>query len=355
MSLLVKASTTGRVSRSWAQRLRLHGQPFNLGLGNFPLVSLAKARETALANAQMVADGQDPRIKAVTVLTFAQAMEETITVLRPGWKGPKTEPQMRGQLEQYALPHIGPKPIDAIIPADVLIFLAPLALAKPATAGKLKSALGQVFKWAIAQGLRSDNPADTNINAALPSLSTKEHRKALHHKDVGGAVQIVKNSDAWIGTKLALEFLILTAGRSNNIRLAEWSEIDLDARTWTIPADRMKSERPHRVPLAARAIEILNEARPLADDSGLVFPSTTGKALSDSTLSKLIRENGIEAVPHGFRSSFRDWCADNGIDRQTAESALAHVVGDATEAAYLRSDLFDLRRAAMDGWAEYLS
>ena len=235
LSLLVKSSTTGRVSRSWAQRLRIDGQPFNLGLGQYPLVSLAKAREVALSNARLVADGQDPRIKAVTALTFVQAVEETILVLRPGWKGPKTEAQMRNQLEQYALPHIGPKPIDAIIPADVLMFLAPLAMAKPATAGKLKSALGQVFKWSIAQGLRGDNPADTNINAALPKLSTKEHRKALAHKDVAQAVKIVRDSSAWLGTRLAFEFLVLTAGRSGEIRLAEWTEIDTEARTWDYP------------------------------------------------------------------------------------------------------------------------
>ena len=117
----------------------------------------------------------------------------------------------------------------------------------------------------------------------------------------------------------------------------------------------MKSDKAHRVPLSARAMAVLQEARPLADDSGLIFPSSTGKALSDSTLSKLIRENGIEAVPHGFRSSFRDWCADSGVDRQTAETALAHVVGDAVESSYLRSDLFELRRAAMDAWASYLA
>jgi integrase len=302
----------------------------------------------------MVADGEDPRIKAVKTLTFAQAMEATIEVLRPGWKGPKTEAQMRNQLEQYALPHIGPKPIDAICSADVLMFLAPLALEKPATAGKLKSALGQVFKWSIAQGLRTDNPANQDINAALPKLSTREHRRALEHKDVSQAVKVVRDSNAWMGTKLALEFLILTAGRSGEIRLAEWREIDTEARTWTIPAGRMKSDRPHRVPLSARALAVLQEARPLADDSGLIFPSSTGKALSDSTLSKLIRENGIQAVPHGFRSSFRDWCADSGIDRQTAETALAHSVGDATEVAYLRSDLLEQRQSLMQQWADSL-
>ena len=157
-----------------------------------------------------------------------------------------------------------------------------------------------------------------------------------------------------IGTKLAFRFLVLTAGRSGEIRLAEWSEIDLDGAAWTIPADRMKADRDHRVALSGAALKVLQEARELSDGNGLVFPSATGKALSDSTISKLLRENAIAAVPHGFRSSFRDWAAHANVDRQTAESALAHAVGDATEAAYLRSDLFDLRRAAMEQWATYL-
>ena len=352
LSLLVKDATTGRLSKSWSQRLRIDAQPFNIGLGSFPRVTLAKARARALANARLLEDGIDPRIKPVTVPTFNDAMETTIEVLRPGWKpGSKTEKQLRYLVGEYALPHIGEKPIDSIVPADVLAFLAPLALEKPATAGKLKTQLGQVFKWAIAQGLRTDNPADQNINAALPRLSTKNHHKALPYAEVPGAVKIIRESGAWLGTKLAFELLILTATRSGEVRLAEWSEIDQGSQTWTVPGSRMKSEREHRVPLSERAMEILEEARGLSDGDGLIFPSANGKALTDSTISKLLRENGIRAVPHGFRSSFRDWCAEANVDRQTAESALAHSVGDATEAAYLRSDLFALRRAAMEGWA----
>ena len=356
LSVLVKPTTSGRVSRSWGQRLRINSQPFNIGLGSFPRVTLAEARKRALANARMVEAGQDPRNKPVTVPTLQEAMESTIEVLRPGWKvGSKTEGQWRHLLGEYALPHIGRKPIDSIMPADVLAFLAPLAMEKPATAGKLKTQLGQIFKWGIAQGLRADNPADGNINAALPKLSTREHHKALPYAKVPGVVKVIQESGAWPSTRLALELLILTATRSGEVRLAEWCEIDRDAATWHIPASRMKSGREHRVPLSARAMDILAAARDLEDESGLIFPSPTGKPLSDSTMSKLLRENGIQAVPHGFRSSFRDWCAEANIDRQTAESALAHSLGDSTEAAYLRSDLFALRRTAMDGWAVYLT
>ena len=147
----------------------------------------------------------------------------------------------------------------------------------------------------------------------------------------------------------------MTAARSGEVRNADWKEIDLDARTWTVPASRMKAGREHRVPLSEGALDVLEAARSLSEGEGLIFPSLRGKAMTDSTMSKALRENKVEANPHGFRSSFRDWCAEQNIDRQVAESALAHAVGNATEAAYLRSDMFGLRRAAMDGWAAYLT
>ena len=354
LSLMVKDSSTGGLAKSWAQRLRITGQPFNVGLGTYPLVGLARARELALSNARSVAEGSDPRVRPERTPTFAEAMERTIEVLRPGWQGDKTERQMRYLLSEYVLPHIGKKRIDVIVPGDVLAFLAPLALDKAATAKKVRAQTGQVFKWAISQGLRTENPADANINGALPKPQTKEHHRALPHSQVGKALQTIRESRAWTGTKLAFEFLTLVAARSGEVRLADWSEIDLEARTWIIPAERMKSGRLHKVPLSGPAIEVLRMARDLGDGTGLVFPSPTGRALTDSTISKLLRENGIPAVPHGFRSSFRDWCAEANIDRQTAESALAHSVGDATEAAYLRSDVLALRRAAMEGWAAYV-
>ena len=357
LSLLVREMAAGRLSKSWTQRLRIDGQPFMLGLGTYPIVGLGRARDKALENARIVETGGDPRkAKGERPLTFADAMDLTIDVLRPNWKqGGKAEAQMRYLLTEYAFPHIGKSRIDAITPSEILEFLTPLAISKPSTGVKLKARLNQVFQWAIAQGIRADNPADRNINLALPKANTsREHHKALPFSEVAAAVQTIQQSGAWLGTKLAFRFLVLTAGRSNEIRLAEWSEIDLDAATWTIPTARMKSGREHRVPLATAALEVLDAAQELSDGTGLVFPSSRGRALTDSTISKLLRENGVRAVPHGFRSSFRDWCAEANVDRQTAEAALAHAVGNATEAAYLRSDMFDLRRAAMDAWAEYL-
>ena len=355
LTLLVKDAANGRVSKSWCQRLRLEGRPFDIGLGAYPIVTLAEAREKALQNARAVARGEDVRIRAEAPLTLEKAAERAIEILRPTWKASsKTEAQMRGLLETYAYPHIGNKRIDAVRPVDVLDFLAPLALEKPATAKKLKSYLSQIFKWAVSTGLMSGNPADSNISSALPKLTAKEHRQALSHADVAGALATVRQSGAWIGTRLAFEFLVLTAARSGDVRLATWNEVDLEARTWTIPAGHMKAGREHRVPLSGPALAVLKHAQALGPADGLIFPSATGKAASDSTLSKLLRENGIGAVPHGFRSSFRDWAADSGYEREVAEEALAHAVQSASEAAYRRSDLLERRRDMMSKWAAYI-
>ena len=358
LSLLVKDSSTGRLAKSWAQRLRIDGQPFNIGLGQYPKVTLSRAREKALENVRLVEGGSDPRAvkaQAKAVPNFAECLERSIEVLRPGWKNPKTEKNLRSMMSAYVLPVIGHKPIDSITPADVLSFLEPLALEKPSAAKKVKQGLSQTFKRSIAQGLRTTNPADQNINAGLPKLSTKEHHRALLHGQVADALNIVRTSGAWQGTKLALEFLVLTAARSGEVRAAEWSEIDVDAALWIIPPTRMKSGREHLVPLSPAAISVLERAMGLSGGVGLVFPSDTGRLLSDNTLSKLLRDKDIPAVPHGFRSSFRDWCAAAKIDRQVAESALAHAVGDKTETAYLRLDMLELRRPVMNAWAEYLA
>ena len=356
LNLLLKpTTTTGRLSKSWSQRLRIQGRPCNIGLGSYPIVTLGRARERALSNARVVAEGGDPRRKPQATPTFEEAIEKTIGVLRPGWRNVKTESLLRRSLSKYVLPTLGKLPIDSITPADVIAVLGPLGLSKPALARKVKQGLSSTFKWAIAQGLRRDNPADTNILPALPKMGTAEHHKALPHAEVGAALQVVRRSGAWQGTKRAFEFLVLTSTRSGEARLMMWNEVDLDTATWTIPASRTKSGRDHRVPLGKRAMEVLKEADALRDGTGLVFPSSTGRALSDNTLSKLLRENGIPAVPHGFRSSFRDWCAEENTPREVAESCLGHVVGNATEAAYLRSDLLELRRATMELWGQRLT
>ena len=213
------------------------------------------------------------------------------------------------------------------------------------------------MKWAEAQGYRRDNPAGDAIGAVLPrhKATGKRHHRALPYGKVADAIEAVHISGASMAVKLAFEFLILTATRSGEVRSMTWNEIKLEAAVWTIPAERMKAGREHRVPLCARAVEILTEARQLGDGSGLVFRGTRpGKPLSDMTLSKLMRDLGMDAVPHGFRSSFRDWAAEcTNAPRAVMEAALAHTVRDKAEAAYARSDLFERRRRLMNQWADY--
>ena len=200
-------------------------------------------------------------------------------------------------------------------------------------------------------------PALEAIGAALPKNGgIQRHQKALQHGEVAGAIQAVRQSDATAAVKLAFEFLVHTACRSGEVRLARWDEMNLEDGEWTIPAERMKSKRDHRVPLSTRAQEILEEARDHTVLSDLVFPSPSGRALSDSTLSKLLRELGVQAVPHGFRSSFRDWAGEcTDAPHAVMEAALAHVVKNEAEAAYARSNLFERRRALMSDWASYLA
>ena len=213
------------------------------------------------------------------------------------------------------------------------------------------------MKWTVAQDYREDNPAGDAISAALPKNSVRrQHQKALPHAQVAEALGRVRSSKAHRATALAFEFLVLTACRSGEVRRARWDEVDDAAATWTVPPVRMKAKLEHRVPLSNRAVAVLDEAREISDRSGLVLPSPTGRVLSDSTLSKLLRELGIGAVPHGFRSSFRDWAAERtDVPREVCELALAHVNSDRVEAAYRRSDLFEKRRSLMDDWAAYLT
>ena len=222
---------------------------------------------------------------------------------------------------------------------------------------KVRHRTSAVMKWAIAEGYRSDNPAGDAVTAALPKGGhTTTHHRALPYSEVGAAIATVRNTGAWWSTKLAFEFLTLTATRSQEVRLAQWTEIDWDSATWTIPESHMKAGREHRVPLSRQAVAVLEAARGQAPDgTGLIFPSQRGKALADSTISKLVRENHIACVPHGMRSSFRDWaaeCSDEPLE--IAQHAIAHVEGSASEKAYRRTDYFDRRRTLMQQWADYV-
>ena len=280
-----------------------------------------------------------------------------------GWKdGGKSAKQWRASLSEYAYRRIGDKGVDQVTTADVMAVVLPIWTSKHETAQRVRWRISAIMKWAIAQGYRSDNPAGEAIAAALPKRPVKvRHMPALPYREVSGAIAAVHASRGWVGAKLAFEFQVLTAARSAEVRLATWDEFDLGALMWTIPDTRMKAQREHRVPLCGRAVEILREAGRLSPAGAggepvrVVFPSRRGMALSEGGISKLVKLLGITAVPHGFRSSFRDWAAEQtNHPREVIEAALAHVVQNKVEAAYARSDLFERRRILMDDWAAYL-
>lgn len=299
-----------RGAAAWVQRVTINGTRRDLGLGGWPVVSLSKARQRAFANRVAIADGVDllAEKRRARTPTFAEAVEKVIAIHGEAWKdGGKTANLWRATLREYAFPTIGEKSVDEVATADVLAVVVPIWTKKHETARKVRRRIGTVMKWAVARGYRQDNPAGDAITAALPKRPKQvRHMPAVPHGEVAGAIAAVRSSGAWPATKLAFEFLVLTATRSGEARLATWDEIDVDGRVWTIPVARTKTAREHRVPLCDRAIEILQEARQFGDGSGLVFPSMRGRALSGMTISKLLKEQDIAAVPHGFRSSFRD-------------------------------------------------
>ena len=367
--LLVKRSASGKLTKSWVQRLtlsggydngkRMKGRRIEIGLGKFPTVPLASASASAAKNYDSARNGMDPRnVEEMTIPTFAHAVDAVINLNKPAWKsGAKSEAQWRASLRDYAMPSLKNRPVDAIETADILNCLAPIWNTKQETARRVRQRLRAVFNWVIANGYRKDNPAGETLTAVLPRhTEIRQHLSAAPYSEVATAIATIRDSNAWAGTKLAFEFLVLTAARSGEVRFATWNEIDIDNAVWTVPAERMKAKREHRVPLSARAVAILREATALTDGLDLVFPSITGRAMSDSTLSKLCRENGIPSVPHGFRSSFRDWAAERtNAPRAVMEAALAHVVPNKAEAAYARSTLFDKRRDLMNRWAAYVT
>ena len=359
-------------ARRWVQRLVIRSKPRTLGLGGYPLVSLKEAREKALANRRQARVGGDPlaeKRRARTTPTFAGAAAKVIELHRPSWSNAKSAAQWESSLRDYVLPYIDSKPVDLVTTADVMAILQPIWSDKPETARRVRQRISTVMKWVISQGYRLDNPAGEALGAALPKQNgIKIHHRALPHPGVADAIATIQASDAYPATKLCFEFIVLTACRSGEVRHATWDEFNLDTATWTIPPERMKAKREHRVPLSGRALEILLEAQRLSNDEGstndeegtntsaLVFPSLTGRPLSDNTISKLLRDLRISAVPHGFRSSFRDWAAEcTNAPREVMEAALAHIIKDKAEAAYARSDLFDRRRSLMTQWAGYLN
>ncbi len=360
--LLVKPTR----AKSWVQRIVIRGKRREIGLGAYPLVSLAEAREQALENKRLARAGGDPvaaKRKARGILTFEEAARKTHAENAQALKNPKDRAAYLKSMETYIFPQFGTVALPEVTSADVRRAILLARETAPGVARKLIYRVSAVFKWGIAEGMCTGNPAVTEA-LALPKLErTVQHRKALPYAEVAGCVEAVNASGAGATTKLALEFLILTATRSGETREARWEEFDFHgadgatSATWIIPKERIKMKRDHRVPLSGRALEILRDAEALSDSSELVFPSyKKGKPLSDMTLSKLVKELGFEADVHGFRTSFRTWAQEQtNFPREVAEAALAHKLGDAAEQAYARSDLFEKRCKMMEAWAAYLA
>ena len=336
-------------ARSWIQRLVIRGRRRDFGLGGVALVSLAEARE-----------GGDPlteRRRTRNMPTFAEAAERVVEQKRSGWRNQRQAHDWMASFRRYVFARIGRMPVSEVTSGDVLEILAPIWHVKAHTAQLVRQRMRTVPEWAVAMEYRTDNPCDRVVSVLGAQDAVVRHMPALQHREVGAALRKVWTSNSAPVSMLAFEFLVLTAARWGEVRWAEWSEIDPAARMWTVPGSRMKTKREHRVPLCGRAKEILEEARTLEDGAArLIFTREGGKPLGSGRLRKLLRWNGIAAVPHGFRSSFRDWAAEEtDHPREVVVAAVAHVVKNKVEAAYRRTDLFERRRVLMEEWASYLA
>lgn len=381
-------------TKSWLLRFMLHGKSRNMGLGSCDLgsggVSLAEARQMVVQAKALLRQGLDPiearnaNIKTQQAakleeqaksITFEYAAQEYINAQKAAWSNSKHRAQWLSTLKTYAFPVIGHKAASEIDADAVEAILKPIWLEIPETASRLRGRIEAVLDFAKAKGWRSgDNPArwKESLKHRLPP--TSKVRRIKHYPALPWSrmpeFMIELKSHEGISVR-ALEFVILNACRSGEARGAKWNEIDLAARIWTIPAERMKSRREHRIPLSGPAMSVLKELLPFKrGPNSYLFPSNkSGKMLTDMALSMLVRGmnevktsasppwvdlKGVPVVVHGFRSTFRDWAEEaTSTPHAVSEAALAHVVGDKVEAAYRRSDLFEKRRELMDGWAQH--
>jgi integrase len=356
---------------SWTLRAAVGGRRRDMGLGGYPGVTLAKARENARKARELIRQGIDPieqqraaqsalRASAASALTFEEAAKAYMTTHEAGWKNAKHAQQWRNTLAQYAYPVMGELLVRDVGKEHVLAVLRPIWTTRNETASRLRSRIELVLSYAMQAGYRPEglNPARWRggLDKLLPApsrIAKGSHHPALAVGDVGGFVEQLRRAEG-MGAR-ALEFTILTAARSGEVRGATWSEIDLGAMVWVVPAERMKAQKEHRVPLSAPAVALL-KALPRMAGTDLVFPASRGGALSDMTLSAVLRRMKVPAVPHGFRSTFRDWVSERtNHPNEVAEMALAHTIESKTEAAYRRGDLFEKRRVMMEEWAAFLS
>ena len=350
-------------SKGWVQRLTIGGKRRDLGLGGWPLVTLAEAREQAIENRRHVRRGGDPLAdkRRAKVPTFMEASDSALEANRRRWRNAKTVDNWRATMEKYARPVFGDRRVDQIGREDVLQVLLPVWTAKPEIGRKVRQRIRATLAWAQAHGHVEHNVAGEAINAALPlMMSLKTHFRALPYQDVAAALDTIEASRSSISARACLRFLVLTACRSGEARGATWAELDLEAAEWRIPASRTKGGAEHRVPISEGAAAVLEAVRPLRDGSDLVFPSPVrpGRPLSDMALTKCLRDCGLagRATVHGFRTSFRTWASERtSVPHAVCEMALAHRVGSDVERSYARSDLFEKRRGLMGQWAAFVT
>ncbi|MEY8688753.1 MAG: tyrosine-type recombinase/integrase [Leptothrix sp. (in: b-proteobacteria)] len=357
-------------ARTWVLRVMVAGKRREMGLGGYPAVTLAQAHELARAAREKVKSGIDPieegraarSAQAATraaALTFEQCATKYIAANASGWKSAKHAQQWRNTLEQHVFPIMGQLLVHDVALSHVLAVLEPIWHTKTETASRLRGRIESVLAWATVRQYREgENPAQWrgHLDKLLPKpgkVAKVEHHAAVPI-DAAGAFLVDLRAVAGMGAR-ALEFLILTAARSGEVRGATWAEVDTDAKVWTIPAARMKAGKEHRVPLSDVALALL-KALPRIAGTDVVFPGTKGQPLSDMTLAAVMRRMEVDAVPHGFRSTFRDWAGERTSHaREVIEHAMAHQLKDKAEAAYQHGDLFEKRRRLMDDWAAFLA
>lgn len=357
-------------SRAWVLRAVVGGKRRDMGLGAYPGVTLAMARKKAAEAREAIRQGIDPvaqakgarsalRAAEAAALTFEQCAERYIKTHRAGWRNPKHAAQWESTLALHAYPVLGDLLVRDVALTHVMQVLEPIWTETTETAVRLRGRIELILDWAAARGLRDkDNPARwrghlDKLLAKPSKVARREHFPALPVAEVGAFMVRLREVEG-MGAR-ALEFAILTAARSGEVRGATWSEIDMQAGVWTIPGSRMKAGKEHRVPLSDAALAVL-AALPEGEPDDIVFKAQKGGKLSDMTVSAVLRRMGVPAVPHGFRSTFRDWCGERtNYPREVAEAALAHAIGDKVEAAYRRGDAFEKRRVMMQAWADFLA
>lgn len=344
-------------AKSWIARVQRGGRQRDIGLGSLSLVTLADAREACRVVRSQIRAGLDPvaeRQKSKGVPTFREAAGLLIDEQKESWRNAKHIAQWTSTLETYVYPRLGDVSVDKITLPDVRSVLLDIWLSKPETARRVRQRIGAVIDWAVHAGHWDAPLLLPSSGKGLPRQSKRDnHHAALHYEQLPAFMTRLRSGNSI--SRQALEFTILTAARSGEVRGATWAEIDLENAIWTIPSDRMKSEREHRVPLSEPVVANLKKLERFTTDSkALLFPGLKGKELSDMSLSKVLKIMEVPVTVHGFRSTFRDWVAEKTkYPRELAEKALAHVVSDPTEAAYQRQDMLDRRRPMMDEWAKF--